>query len=71
MATMAVLPMIVDAVGSTPAIAAGDAANVSLLIGQDAGLIRDIPAAGELGERIVAEAEALLENRLLKPVWVS
>lgn len=51
--------------------AAGDAANVSLLIGQDAGLIRDIPAAGELVERIVAEAEALLKDRLPKLVWAS
>jgi NAD(P)H-dependent flavin oxidoreductase YrpB (nitropropane dioxygenase family) len=42
----------------------GDAANASLLIGQDAGLIRDIPPAGELVERIVAEAESLLGGRL-------
>ena len=48
--------------------AAGDADNVSLLIGQDAGLIRDIPAAGEVVERIVAEAEALLKDRLPKLV---
>jgi NAD(P)H-dependent flavin oxidoreductase YrpB (nitropropane dioxygenase family) len=41
------------------ASAAGDADNASLLIGQDAGLIRDIPAAGEIVERIAAEAEAL------------
>lgn len=46
------------------AAAAGDADNASLLIGQDAGLIRDIPAAGALVERIVAEAEALLKDHL-------
>lgn len=44
---------------------------LSLLIGQDAGLIRDIPGAGELGERIVGEAEALLKDRLPKLVWAS
>jgi len=44
----------------------GDAKNASLLIGQDAGLIRDIPPAGELVERIVAEAEAVLKGRLPK-----
>jgi len=53
------------------AAAAGDADNASLLIGQDAGLIRDIPAAGEIVERIVAEAEALLKDRLPKLVWTS
>jgi len=42
----------------------GDADNASLLIGQDAGLIHDIPPAGEIVERIVAEAEALLKDRL-------
>jgi NAD(P)H-dependent flavin oxidoreductase YrpB (nitropropane dioxygenase family) len=42
----------------------GDADYASLLIGQDAGLIHDIPPAGELVERIVAEAEALLRDRL-------
>jgi NAD(P)H-dependent flavin oxidoreductase YrpB (nitropropane dioxygenase family) len=42
----------------------GDADNASLLIGQDAGLIHDIPPAGELVQRIVAEAEALLRDRL-------
>jgi NAD(P)H-dependent flavin oxidoreductase YrpB (nitropropane dioxygenase family) len=44
----------------------GDAKNASLLIGQDAGLIRDIPPAGELVERIVAEAETVLRGRLPK-----
>jgi NAD(P)H-dependent flavin oxidoreductase YrpB (nitropropane dioxygenase family) len=42
----------------------GDADNASLLIGQDAGLIHDIPPAGEIVERIVAEAERLLKDRL-------
>ena len=46
----------------------GDADNASLLIGQDAGLIHDIPPAGEIVERIVAEAEALLKDRLPKLV---
>ncbi len=48
----------------------GDADNASLLIGQDAGLIHDIPPAGEIVERIVAEAEALLKDRLPKLVRV-
>jgi len=48
----------------------GDADNASLLIGQDAGLIHDIPPAGEIVERIVAEAEALLRDRLPKLVRV-
>jgi NAD(P)H-dependent flavin oxidoreductase YrpB (nitropropane dioxygenase family) len=46
----------------------GDADNASLLLGQDAGLIHDIPPAGEIVERIVAEAEALLRDRLPKLV---
>lgn len=46
----------------------GDVDNASLLIGQDAGLIHDIPPAGEIVERIVAEAEALLKDRLPKLV---
>jgi len=46
------------------AMETGDADNASLLIGQDAGLIHDIPPAGEIVERIVAEAEALLKDRL-------
>jgi NAD(P)H-dependent flavin oxidoreductase YrpB (nitropropane dioxygenase family) len=48
----------------------GDAANAALLIGQDAGLIHDIPPAGEIVERIVAEAEAPLKDRLPKLVRV-
>lgn len=43
---------------------AGDVDNATLLFGQDAGLVHDIPAAGELVERIVGEAEALLTVRL-------
>jgi NAD(P)H-dependent flavin oxidoreductase YrpB (nitropropane dioxygenase family) len=49
----------------------GDADNASLLMGQDAGLIHDIPPAGEIVERIVVEAEALLKDRLPKLVRVS
>ncbi len=52
------------------ALETGDADNASLLIGQDAGLIHDIPPAGEIVERIVAEAEALLKDRLPKLVRV-
>jgi NAD(P)H-dependent flavin oxidoreductase YrpB (nitropropane dioxygenase family) len=48
----------------------GDADNASLLIGQDAGLIHDIPPASEIVERIVDEAEALLKDRLPKLVRV-
>ncbi len=47
-----------------------DVDNALLLIGQDAGLIHDIPPAGEIAERIVAEAEALLKDRLPKLVCV-
>jgi len=50
------------------ALETGDADNASLLIGQDAGLIHDIPPAGEIVERIVTEAEALLRDRLPKLV---
>jgi NAD(P)H-dependent flavin oxidoreductase YrpB (nitropropane dioxygenase family) len=46
----------------------GDMDNAALLIGQDAGLIHDIPPAGEIVERLVAEAEALLKDRLPKLV---
>ena len=42
----------------------GDAEEASLLIGQDAGLVRDIPPAGALVRRIVEEAEAALKGRL-------
>jgi NAD(P)H-dependent flavin oxidoreductase YrpB (nitropropane dioxygenase family) len=50
------------------ASAAGDVDNAALLIGQDAGLIHDIPSAGEIVERIVSEAEALLKHGLPKLV---
>ena len=46
----------------------GDVDNAALLIGQDAGLIHDIPSAGEIVERLVAEAEVLLKDRLPKLV---
>ena len=49
----------------------GDADNASLLIGQDAGLIHDIPSAGAIVERVVAEAETLLRDRLPRLVRVS
>jgi NAD(P)H-dependent flavin oxidoreductase YrpB (nitropropane dioxygenase family) len=42
----------------------GDADNASLLFGQDAGLIHDLPSAGEIVERMVSEAAALLRDRL-------
>lgn len=48
----------------------GDVDNASLLIGQDAGLIHDIPPAGEIVERLVAEAESLLKDRLPKLIRV-
>lgn len=48
------------------AMETGDAENAALLIGQDSGLIHDIPPASEIVERIVAEAEALLKERLPK-----
>ena len=44
--------------------AAGDADNASLFVGQDAGLIHDIPSAEELVQRIVSEAEVILRDRL-------
>jgi NAD(P)H-dependent flavin oxidoreductase YrpB (nitropropane dioxygenase family) len=47
---------------------AGDADNAVLFYGQDAGLIHDVPRAGRLVERIVAEAETLLRERLPKLV---
>ena len=50
------------------ATVAGDADNAVLFYGQDAGLIRDVPRAGALVERIVAEAEAVLRDRLPKLV---
>jgi len=43
---------------------AGDADNAYLLIGQDAGLIHDLPPAKVLIERMLSEAEAILRDRL-------
>jgi len=43
---------------------AGDIDNAYLLIGQDAGLIHDLPPAHALIERMVSEAEAILRQRL-------
>src|SRR6266508_3086068 len=43
----------------------GDADNAPSFMGQDDGLIHDLPTAGDLVERIVDEAEALLKGRLL------
>jgi NAD(P)H-dependent flavin oxidoreductase YrpB (nitropropane dioxygenase family) len=51
------------------ASATGDADNAALFMGQDAGLINDLPAAAELVGRMVAEAKALLTDRL--PNFVS
>ena len=46
----------------------GDADNASLLIGQDAGLIDSVEPAGEIVQRMVAEAEAIIKDRLSKLV---
>jgi NAD(P)H-dependent flavin oxidoreductase YrpB (nitropropane dioxygenase family) len=43
---------------------AGDVDEAPLSMGQDAGLIDDIPAAGEIVRRMVAEAEAILAKRM-------
>jgi len=43
---------------------AGDVEEGPLSMGQDAGLIRDIPPAGELVKRIAAEADEILSRRL-------
>jgi NAD(P)H-dependent flavin oxidoreductase YrpB (nitropropane dioxygenase family) len=43
---------------------AGDVDNAVLFFGQDAGLIRDLPPAGAIVERLVREAEQLLGRRL-------
>jgi NAD(P)H-dependent flavin oxidoreductase YrpB (nitropropane dioxygenase family) len=42
----------------------GDAAEAPLLMGQDAGLIHDIPQAGEIVVRIAREAEEILSTKL-------
>ncbi len=43
---------------------AGDVDEAPLSMGQDAGLIDDIPAAGEIVRRMVAEDEAILAKRM-------
>lgn len=50
--------------GIQAARAAGDAEEAYLLYGQDAGLINDIPPAGEVVRRIAAEAEEILAKKL-------
>ena len=47
---------------------AGDVDEAVLAYGQDAGLIRDIPAAGDLIRRIVDEAETIIRGRLTEYV---
>jgi NAD(P)H-dependent flavin oxidoreductase YrpB (nitropropane dioxygenase family) len=44
--------------------AVGDTEEAYLLIGQDAGLIDDLPPAGEIVRRITAEAEEILSRKL-------
>ncbi len=51
--------------------AAGDVDNAPLLIGQDAGLIHDIPTAGDVVSRVVSVAERLIKERLPKLVSAS
>lgn len=48
----------------TAARRAGDVNEAPLSMGQDAGLINDIPPAGEIVRRIAQEAEAILISRL-------
>ena len=45
---------------------AGDADEVPLSMGQDAGLVNDIPPAREIVRRIAEEAEAILVERMPK-----
>jgi NAD(P)H-dependent flavin oxidoreductase YrpB (nitropropane dioxygenase family) len=45
---------------------AGDVNEAPLSMGQDAGLINDVPAAGEIVRRIAEEAAAILSQRLPK-----
>jgi NAD(P)H-dependent flavin oxidoreductase YrpB (nitropropane dioxygenase family) len=47
---------------------AGDINEAPLSMGQDAGLIHDIPPAGEIVTRMVAEAEQILRERLPRMV---
>jgi NAD(P)H-dependent flavin oxidoreductase YrpB (nitropropane dioxygenase family) len=46
----------------------GDTEEAVLSMGQDAGLIHDIPSAAEIVGRIVAEAEHILTGRLARLV---
>jgi NAD(P)H-dependent flavin oxidoreductase YrpB (nitropropane dioxygenase family) len=46
----------------------GDINEAPLSMGQDAGLIHDIPPAGEIVTRMVAEAEQILRERLPRMV---
>jgi NAD(P)H-dependent flavin oxidoreductase YrpB (nitropropane dioxygenase family) len=46
------------------AVERGDVEEAQPMMGQDAGLIHDLPPAGELVQRIVDEAEAVLASRL-------
>jgi len=50
--------------GLRAARSSGDIEEASLAMGQDAGLISDIPPAGEVVTRIAAEAEEILRTRL-------
>jgi hypothetical protein len=43
---------------------AGDTDNAPLSMGQDCGLIHDVPAAAEIVARIAREAEAILSQKL-------
>ena len=47
----------------------GDVDEASMLIGQDAGLIDDLPAAGDLVTHMIAEAEEIISGKL--PLFVS
>ena len=47
---------------------AGDVNEAPLSMGQDAGLINDVPAAGEIVRRIAEEAAAILSQRLPKVI---
>jgi nitronate monooxygenase len=50
--------------GLAQARANNDMDEASLMMGQTAGLINDIVPAGQLVERIAAEAEAIIRDRL-------
>ncbi|MBT3350523.1 MAG: nitronate monooxygenase [Nitrospinaceae bacterium] len=50
--------------GIQSARSAGDAEEAYLLYGQDAGLVNDLPPAGEIVRRIAAEAEEILTRKL-------